>query len=271
MKLDTEAVLKESVGFYTTHDLKDFLKDLPKEIRLSSQSETKLREALREGFDKAMLLPSTELQKGNINKLIGELADKPYPGLSDADQYIAHYMYQPDTTKAATSRNRPARRAYLLLYQSGPIPDETKGLSPDDQPARPAQAGQPAQPAKEGLDTLFKRKKWNGLTLEEHFMIQRKELEAKKNHSFDAYSDTAAQSQWTWLLDSRVPGGVVHANGSPGGRQVRVDWDTPGGSNPRLGARPAVVVAVKLLGSYIRAAAYEFDPAAKHFANFPKF
>ncbi len=248
VKLDTEAVLKESVGFYTTHDLKDFLKDLPKEIRLSAQSEARLREALKEGFDSAMLLPSIELQKGNINKLLTDLADKQLPGLPDAEQYSqAHYMYEPDVTKAATSRNRPSRKAYLLLYQSGPIPDETKGLSPGDQAAAAAQGNQPARPAKIGLDTLFAQKKWNGLTLEEYVILQMKEIEARKNHSFDAYnSSDAKKSQWTWLLDSRVPRGVVHAHWSPRNRQVGVFWLTPGSSNPGLGARPAVVVEIEI-------------------------
>lgn len=229
IKIDTEAVLKESVGFYTGHDLKDFLKELPKELRLSPQSEARLREAMREGFDRAMLLPSTNLQKGSIDKLLGELADKQIQGLQDTEQYSqAHYMHEPNTTKNATARNRPKRKAYLLLYQSAPIPEETKGKNPND------------------LDQLFAQKKWNGLTLEEYLMLQRRETEASKDHRFDAYSDDAKKSQWTWLLDSRVPGGVVRASWGPGDRRVRVDWYGPGVSDSRLGARPAVVVEVEV-------------------------
>jgi len=229
IRIDTEAVLSESVGFYNTHELKDFLKELPKDVRLSAQSEAKLREAMREGFDSAMLLPSTDLQKDNVNKLLTGLADKQLPGLQDAEQYSqAHYMYEPDVTKNATSRNRPTRKAYLLLYQSGPLPEETMGKKPED------------------LDKLFAQKKWNGLTLEEYLMLQRKELEARKNHSFDAYDDDAKKSKWTWLLDSRVPQGVVHARWYPGSRRVNVDWDGPGGSIGRLGARPAVVVEIEV-------------------------
>lgn len=229
VKLDTEAVLKESVGFYAAHDLKDFLKELPKEVKLSAASESRLREALREGFDKAMLLPSTELQKGNINKLLTELADKQLPGLQDAEQYSrAHSMYEPDVTKNATTRGRPARKAYLLLYQSEPLPEETMGKTPND------------------LDQLFAQKKWNGLTLEEYLILQRKEAEASKDHRFDAHSDDAKKSQWTWLLDSRVPEGVVYAYWYPGDRQVRVFWFGLGFSNPKLGARPAVVVEIEV-------------------------
>jgi hypothetical protein len=231
IKIDTEAVLQESVGFYNAHDLKDFLRELPKDLRLSAQSEAKLREAMREGFDSAMLLPSTDLQKGNVNKLLTELADKKLPGLQDnSPEQLSqdHYMYQPDVTKNASARNRPARKAYLLLYQSGPLPEETMGKTPDQ------------------LDPLFAQKKWNGLTLEEYVVLQRKEFEARKNHEFDAYNDDAKKSKWTWLLDSRVPGGVVRASWNPGSRRVGVIWDRPGSSDARLGARPAVVVEVEV-------------------------
>jgi len=74
IKIDTEAVLKDSEAFYSTHDLKDFLKELPKEIKLTAASEARLREALRDGFDSAMLLPSIDLQKGNITES-GEFSD----------------------------------------------------------------------------------------------------------------------------------------------------------------------------------------------------
>ena len=77
-------------------------------------------------------------------------------------------------------------------------------------------------------------------------MLQRKELEARKNHSFDAYDDDAKKSKWTWLLDSRVPQGVVHAAWNPGSRQVIVDWSESGLSDGRLGARPAVVVEIEV-------------------------
>ena len=41
----------------------------------------------------------------------------------------------------------------------------------------------------------------------------------------------------------RVPEGVVHANWNPRNRQVKANWNRPGNSNPKLGARPAIVVA----------------------------
>ncbi len=226
VSLDTEAVLKESVGFYAAHDIKDFLKELPREIRLSSQSEARLREALREGFDKAMLLPKTEVQSANIETIASETAIKEIPNLSANEQYTAPYFE--GGTKTAETRNRPKQKAYLLLYQSGPIPDETKGKSPDQ------------------LDPLFAQKKWNGFTLQEYLLTQRKEAEASKDHRFDAYSDDAKKSKWTWLLDSRVPRGVVRAYWRPGNRRVHVHWDESGDSLGELGARPAVVVEIEV-------------------------
>jgi hypothetical protein len=226
VSLDTEAVLKESAGFYAAHDIKDFLKELPKEIRLSSQSEAKLREALREGFDKAMLLPKIEAQSANIETIAAETAIKEISSLPTTEQYTAPYFE--NGTKAAQVRNRPQQKAYLLLYQSGPIPDETKGKTPDQ------------------LDPLFAQKKWSGFTLEEYLLTQRKEAESRKDHSFDAYDNDAKKSQWTWLLDSRVPEGVVRADWDPRNRRVGVVWYEPGYSGPRLGARPAVVVEVEV-------------------------
>ncbi len=227
IKLDTEEVLRESVGFYTAHELKDFLKELPREVRLSAQSEARLREALREGFDKAMLLPSTDLQEKNLDNLFGELSDKEIPGLPKGEQYTDHYLWDEDIKKADIQK-RPKKKAYLLLYQSGPIPEETKGKTPND------------------LDPLFAQKKWNGLTLEEYLMLQRKEAEVSKDHRFDAYSDDAKKSQWTWLLDSRVPQGVVRAHWYPRDRQVSVSWSESGHSGAGLGARPAVVVEIEV-------------------------
>lgn len=238
IKLDMEEVLRDSVGFYTAHNLKDFLKELPKEVRLSAQSEMKLREALREGFDKAMLLPSTDLQTANIEKLVAETATKEVPHLQPNEQYTAPYFES--GTKTSQARNRPQRKAYLLLYQSGPLPEETMGNNPND------------------LDQLFSQKKWNGLTLQEYLLLQRKEAEARKDHSFDAYDGDAKKSQWTWFLDSRlpakaragaaagVPDGVVHAFWFPGLRQVEVAWYEPGFSRSELGARPAVVVEIEV-------------------------
>lgn len=65
----------------------------------------------------------------------------------------------------------------------------------------------------------------------------------------------------------RVPEGVVHANWNPRNRQVKVNWNKPGNSNAKLGARPAIVVLVLLLRLVIWAATDVFHPSAEHFTD----
>jgi len=70
-----------------------------------------------------------------------------------------------------------------------------------------------------------------------------------------------------------VPQGVVHANWNPRNRQVNVNWNEPGNSNDKLGARPAVVVTIRSFKSFrfcVRAISYEFHPAAEHLPDLAK-
>ncbi|MEK7637201.1 MAG: AAA family ATPase [Patescibacteria group bacterium] len=224
IKLDVTETRRVSEEFYEEHDLYDFVDNLPKEIRFSPEGEARIREALKMGFDKAMILPQAELQGRSINAVIEQMAKKPHTGLSAPDQYGDPYIAE--GTKQSQTRNRPVK-AYMLMYQSRPVPSETKGKTPDQ------------------LETLFQQKKWNGLTMSEYLLLQRRELEEHNNHSFDAYDDDATKSQWSWLLDSRVSSsGVADAHWDPRGRRVSVSWSDAGRSGPGLGARPAVVVEI---------------------------
>lgn len=235
VRLDLAAVRAESAGFFDSHKLEALLKEIPPEIRLSAGSEARLREALREGFDQAMLLPSAETQTAQFEELVQEMATKEIPGLPEAEQYTEPYI-EAEVRNARESVNRPKRKAYLFLYQSGPLPKETKGKRPED------------------IDALFAKKKWNGFTLEEYLIAQRKEAEARKDHSFDAYSEKKKFSQWSRLIDSRVEGeGAAIASWSPLGspdverQQVFIDWDSddPDEIFPELGTRPAVVIEIE--------------------------
>ncbi len=227
VKLDVLETRSASEKFYKEHHLVEFAANLPRDIKFSPANETKIREALKMGFDRAMILPAVDIQGKNLDLLIDNLANAEYSGggVRPEDQYTKAYM--DSSAKNSQIRNRPAK-GYLLLYQSSEVPQETKVKTPNY------------------LETLFKQKKWNGLTLPEYLLLQRKELEQRQNHNFDAYSDNAAKSQWTWLLDNRVSSGsssrVVIASWSPGRHRVRVHWDDAGRSDARLGARPAVVV-----------------------------
>ncbi|GEM_PF-3492929 len=222
IKIDVAEELRLSKEFYHGHDLRELEANLPPEVRFSTAGEGRIREAIKMGFDQAMILPASEVQGRSLNAIIEQLATKPHTGLSAAEQYNDPYV--DESAKQAQTRNRPPK-AYMLMYQSKEVPPETKGKSPDE------------------LEALFQQEKWNGMTVSEYLLLQRKELEKRKNHSFDAYNDDASKSQWTWLMDSRVSG-VADARWSPGGRRVSVRWGDAGGSGPGLGARPAVVVEI---------------------------
>jgi hypothetical protein len=226
--LDLEAELRASQKFYQTHALPEFANALPKEINLSPDQEVRLRETMKQGFDRAMILPAAKVQaKTGLSKLKTVLADKELPGLSEPDQYTASYLDKTIQNQSQTKEGKPKekrQKAYLLLYQSGSLPPETRGMKFG------------------AAEEFFKEKGWDGLTLEEYYLLQRLEAEKNKDHSFDSWSNDPQKSQWTWLLDSRLPSGCVYARWYPEFRQVKAYWNGPGNSNSNLGARPAVVV-----------------------------
>lgn len=225
--LKAKETLQLSTKFYQEHELQEFADNLPQEIHFSVEGKKRIREALKMGFDNAIILPSTEIQGRSIDTLIEQMAKKPHAGLSDTDQYGDPGIGVGDGRKQPQNRNNTAK-AYMLMYQSKPVPPETKGKTPDQ------------------LETLFKQKKWNGLTMSEYLVLQRCELEKRKNHSFDAYDEDVAKSQWSWLLDSRASRPkVACASWSAEGQCIDVHWDDVDDSDPELGARPTVVVELQ--------------------------
>mgnify|MGYP001573408478 CR=1 FL=1 len=226
--VNMENLRTDWIKFYNDHGLEDLANALPKSIKLSPEAVSRLREAAEQGFDQVILLPSPEIQNQSFDPLINLTK---YPGENEP------YIWNKEEAKQAIQdpenlklRPEQGKKAYLLLYQSNPVPQETKGKT--------------FAAAKQELDKLFGEGKWNGLTLQEYLILQRQEFEANKDHSFDEYSVSAEQSQWTWLLDSRAPSGCVDASWHPGDRRVGLGWGEPGISRPRLGARPAVVVEI---------------------------
>lgn len=215
--LDVHQVFQASVEFYKDHDLEEFVEGMPSSISFSETGIEHIREAMRMGFDRAMVVPGSELQNNTIDKL-AELAHY------DNQPYFEDRGEANDVTRA-TINNRVPEKSYLLLYSSEPIPQETKDLNPDQ------------------LDELFKEKNWNGMTVPEYLVLQRKEAEERDDHSFDSWSDDSSKSNWTWLLDSTIGSDkVVSASWDSGDRQVEVSWSSRDFSGPRLGARPVVVV-----------------------------
>lgn len=225
IKIDVRETMKFSKEFYQEHELQELADNLSEEIKFSAEAKARIKEALKMGFDRAMILPQTKVQRRSLNAVIEQMAKKPHPGLSDQEQ--SGFLQIDESAKQSQTRNRPAK-AYMLMYQSQPIPPETKGKTPDQ------------------LETLFQQKKWNGLTMSEYLILQRRELEERKNHSFDALKgNDPEKSQWSWLLDSHVSSlGVVHASWGQG-RTVNVDFNGFDRSSSWKGARPTVVVELQ--------------------------
>lgn len=215
IKLDVLETKQLWEKFYTDHNLQEFAQNLPKEIKFSAQGEARIREALKMGFDRAMILPPTATQDQFRDQLSTEMAS----GYPNPDKFWS------EKAKNAPVRNRPAK-AYMVLYSSRPIPQETKGLT------------QPLQ------EELFRQKKWDGTTFAEFRMQEKMNFEATGNHDLYAYKDNADESNWARYLDSADSSGAVDAYWRPGNRWVDVSWDDAEASAPRLGARPAVVVEI---------------------------
>ncbi len=215
IKLDVLEARAKSEKFYKEHNLSEFAANLPKDIRFSPDSEAKIREALKMGFDRAMVLPATSVQGQYQDKLLTEMQ----AGYATADQFWS------EKPKTVATRNRPAK-AYLFLYSSGAIPQETKNLNQTQ------------------TEALFRQKHWNGLTLAEFRLTERLHFEADGNHNFHSWNNDAKLSNWTRLLDSADASGAAAARWNPDNSRVYFYWRDPASVHPRLGARPAVVVEI---------------------------
>ena len=234
--IDLRQERRESESFIHEHNLNLLADALPKRFRLSSETRIRIKEAIRQGFDRVSFMPgAAEQEKLPINTFKKELADTPLAGLAEEEQYTASYLEEPLSTECTMVENEKKQRqgAYLLFYSSGAVPDETKNLT----------FGK--------AEELFKKKGWNGLTLQELYLLERKECRKNKNHGWSAYDTDARKSNWAWCLASRLPaghagasGGRVSAGWSSDDRQVTVNWHNTAHSLENLGARPVVVVSL---------------------------
>jgi MoxR-like ATPase len=224
--LDLNKALRESREFFIASGLNELANRLPNKISIDAIHRARIIEALRQGFDQAIIMPSIGSQMAHRTDVLHKTIVTPLAGLSTVDQYTAPYYSEKDKILTASMENRPTTKAYILMYQSGNIPRETMGKNPTQ------------------LLALFAKNRWNGLTLDEYCLLQRKEAIKNKDHRFDAYSSDPAKSNWGWLLDARVPDGFVHAPWDPGAHRVDLYWDDAESSGSSLGARPAVVVEI---------------------------
>ncbi|MFH0779529.1 MAG: hypothetical protein V1928_01595, partial [Parcubacteria group bacterium] len=83
-------------------------------------------------------------------------------------------------------------------------------------------------------------------SLIEYGVAQRWESATNRDHRFDAWNKDPDKSQWSWLLASTCPSGGVCGSWNPSRHQVKVFWYYPSFFNATLGARPAVVVPIKI-------------------------
>ncbi|MFH1098962.1 MAG: AAA family ATPase [Candidatus Uhrbacteria bacterium] len=231
----------------------------PHGITLTPEQRQTIETAMAHGFTRAILMPGVDVQGKSVaertattDHLLNTCSNAdgahPVPGLPDTEQYTAPYVLEPEKTKASTLRpNAPSRqRPYLVLVGPGSIPENLKNLTYPD-----AEAAFTQRATDLHLPTL------TGLTTPERLLLQRRECEERapltpaqrtatygdsRPHAFDTYSDTATESNWTWDLDSRVPGGVCHGDWDPRRRQLELVWCDASGRDSELGARPAVVV-----------------------------
>jgi hypothetical protein len=250
IKLNLGLVYEESKTFYQEHNLSVLLERLPRfeQIELTPEQLKRIHEAMKEGFDRAIFFPSAETLSASFDNLIIQTAAKPldkmkFPNIADNDNYPVPPNIN-DTWKDPSKRqsfNRPKGQPYLLLYSSKPIPNETT-IETKKEPLK--------NRTFPDLILIFEQKQWQGLMIEEHLILQRKETEARQNRSFDAYDDDAAKSEWSWLLDTREVDPTGAARAVPyvdwNSEECRVNVFSPGSSytNLYLGARPAVVVPI---------------------------
>ena len=228
VRFDLAEILRTSDTFFRGKHLEVLADALPSYVRLSQEQVERIKEAAKEGFDRAFLFAPLELLDTNNSAILTACAKEHLANLTGDDQYTEPFV---DTTaQTPVTRNRPTGKAYLLLYSSKPVAQETKDLTFPQ------------------VAELFKQNKWNGLTLQEHLILQRFEAEVRGDHSFDAYSTDAGQSNWTWLMDSTSDASaarVLDADWSPDSRRVRVYSGSSGSRGPALGARSSVVLVLE--------------------------
>jgi len=223
--IDPKSALAASASFLRGHELLALARELPASIDLPPEQRDRFEKALAEGFDSAFVFPSTAVQKVHFEAMVKQLAGAPAFGLPKSEQYEAPWVPDLWALKTSPARNRPMG-PYILLYRTTSFPRETRDRSAPD------------------LDRLFAPKDWNGLAVPEYLVIQRILVEKNGNHRFDIYIADATRSQWQWLLDSRLPSGVVMAFWNPKKCRVEISVAPEAVNSARRGAHPTVVIPV---------------------------
>jgi hypothetical protein len=223
--VNARSVLAASSAFLRSHELAPLAKELPAELTLSGEAQTRSEQALSEGFDSAFVFPSVAAQKIHFDAMIKQLGTAPAFGLSKKEQYTPPAIPEMRTLKTTPARSRPTG-CYVLFYRKSPFPRETREKSASD------------------VDRLFSSLGWTGLTVPEYLVLQRLLAEKNGDHRFDLYAPDSARSQWQWLLDTRLPSGAVMAFWNPQACRLEIGAAPAEVSTARRGAHPTVVVPV---------------------------
>lgn len=224
-QIDPKSALAASASFLRGHELLALARELPASIALSGEQQDRFEKALAEGFDSAFVFPSVSVQKVHFEAMVKHLAGAPAFGLARSEQYETPWVPDLWALKTSPASNRPMG-PYILLYRTSPFPRETRDKSAPD------------------LDRIFRSRDWNGLSVPEYLVIQRLLVEKNGNHRFDLYIPDATRSQWQWLLDSRLPSGVVMAFWNPKKSRVEIGVAPEAVNSARRGAHATVVIPV---------------------------
>src|SRR5713226_1579370 len=105
---DPKSALAASATFFRSHELFALGKELPGEMTMTADSQSRFAQAFTEGFDSAFVFPPVTAQKVHFEAIVKQLATAPAFGLSKKEQYTTASIPDLWTLKTTPARNRPA-------------------------------------------------------------------------------------------------------------------------------------------------------------------
>lgn len=226
-KINLEDALAQSLIFFQAHGLDEYAKALPAVLNFTEDFQQAVANQLQWGFENLLWLPGMAVQEEvDILKLKELMTKEPVScKLKPNEAYSGSFLDPRWVEQQSQGSWRDERRehSYLLMYSNAGVPIETKNKSFIE------------------LGDLFSKRKWDGLTLREYYLLQLLECEKNKDHRFDALHLKKEKSQWTFLLHARVRGGCLHGCWDPHSQAVDINWAAPTDRNPKLGCRPVII------------------------------
>lgn len=223
MQKSWDEILQSSRDFFKAHNLDQLAAALPEKIEKEKINDEIVEAAEAAGLTTGFVFPPYSALQEQTEKMVSELAESKSDSLSDEHQYASPWIQDLTELTNCVARER-GDRPYVLLYSPEFYPNETRNLTADQ------------------LDKMFAEKNWTGLAAHEYLVLQRIASEANGDHSFDDYVSDTARSQWMWLLDSRVPKGVMMGYWNPAKKRVEIGWCKANNKNEKRGSHPTVVL-----------------------------